>query len=251
MVLTPINVGTAATAGAGRVTVYRRPTVALLATGEELVEIDQTPTGAQIRNANQYLLEGLVRAAHAEPVVLGVAPDNKDAIRRKIDQGLTCDILCTTGGASVGPFDFVPRVLEELGATFHIRKIATKPGRPTHFATAPNGTLIFALPGNPMSALVGFQLLVKPALGGLEGRPGAFPSPIRAKLCGSMSGTGGRQAYHPARARVTEDGCWEVEPLSWHGSGDLISAAGANALIMRPPQSAGAASGDTVSIYLL
>ena len=250
-VLTPINVGVAATAGASRVTVFRRPTVAILSTGEELVDIHQTPTGAQIRNSNQYLLEGLVLAAHAEPFLLGVAPDDRDAIRHKIEEGLRCDILCTIGGASVGPFDFVPHVLEELGCTFHIRKMATKPGRPTHFASAPNGTLIFALPGNPMSALVGFELLVRPALRAVQGRPDAFSSPIRASLRGSIAATDERRSYRPARAKVTEDGRWEVEPLSWHGSGDLTGAAEANALIMRPPCAPGVNSGDAVSVYLL
>lgn len=250
VLLTPANIGVAATAGAARVNVYRRPTVAVLATGDELVDIDQVPTAAQIRNSNQYLLRALIESAHSEAVVLPIARDNRDELRRGITDGLRCDVLCLAGGVSMGTLDFVPDVLREFGATFHVHKMAVKPGRPTIFATMPDGKLVFALPGNPVGAFVGFELLVRPALAALQGRP-AVPPLVRAVLQGSIAATSNRRSYIPARAKVNKVGEWEVRTLSWHGSGDSLGMATANALIMRPPQAEAVKSGDAVSMLLL
>lgn len=249
--LTPINIGAAATAGAARVSVYRAPQVALLATGDELVDIDCTPSGAQIRNSNQYLLDSLVRAAHAEPIPLGAAKDAREVLRSRIEEGLQYDMLCITGGVSMGAFDFVPEILRQCGATFHIRKIAIKPGRPTIVATAPSGSLIFALPGNPMGAFVVFELLVRPALAALEGRTGVIPSLILARLRGSIEQSTDRRSYRPIRAWVDDDGQWVAEPLSWHGSGDSLGGATANALCVHPPWAGKAKTGDSVRILML
>ena len=252
VLLTPLEIGSAASAGAARVTVYRRPVVAALATGDELVDIDRKPTGGQIRNTNQYLLEGLIRSAHAEPVSLGVAPDEPEKLRERITEGLRrSDVLCLTGGVSMGAFDFVPEALEACGVTFHFQKMAIKPGRPVIFGAASDGTLAFGLPGNPVSAFVGFELLVRPALAALEGRSGVVPQLVRATLRGSVKPTADRRSYTPARAWVEKDGQWTVEPLSWHGSGDLFGAATANALVVRPPRSQGATTGEVVSMILL
>ncbi len=249
--MTPLAIGSAATAGATRVTVYRRPKAAILATGDELVEIDRRPVGAQIRDSNRHLLAALITSAHAEPVALTTARDDRESLREQILAGYRSDVLCITGGVSMGAFDFVPEVLEACGARFHIRKMAIKPGRPTIFATSPTGTLIFGLPGNPASAFVGFELLVRPALGALEGRPGAVPRGVRATLRGSVQSTTNRRAYVPARAFVGDDGERVVETLSWHGSGDSFGMAAANALIVQPPEMDAATSGADVSILLL
>ena len=163
---------------------------------------------------------------------------------------MRCDVLGLTGGVSMGTLDLVPDLLRELGATFHIHKMAIKPGRPTIFATMPDGKLVFALPGNPVSAFVGFELLMRPALAALQGRP-AVPPLLRAVLQGSIAATSNRRSYIPARAKVNEGGEWEVRTLSWHGSGDLLGMATANALIMRPPQAEAVKSGDVVSMLLL
>lgn len=249
--LTPINLGAAATAGAARVRVYRRPQVAVLATGNELVDIDNVPTGSHIRNSNQYLLEALIRDAHAEAVVLGVARDDRDELRALIKNGLQSDVLCLTGGVSKGSFDFVPEVLAACGVTIHVHRIAIKPGRPTLFGTMPDHTLVFGLPGNPMSAFVGFELLVRPGLAALQGREGYVPSLIGARLRGEAPAPGDRTSYAPARAQVAQDGGWQVELLSWHGSGDSLGAATANALVVRPAGADAAADGEIVSIILM
>ncbi len=249
--VTPVEIGAAAAAGAARVLVYHRPRVAVLATGDELVGIDTKPAGAQIRKSNQYMLSALISAAHAEPVLLRVARDDRESLRERIVEGLRADVLCVTGGVSMGTFDFVPEVLEACGVGFHIRKMAIKPGRPTIFATAPDGTLIFGLPGNPAGVLVSFDLLVRPAPAALEGRSGEVPPLFYATLQGSVKPTRDRRTYLPARARVGEDGGWAVEALSWHGSGDWFGMATANALIMRSPESDAVSSGDTVSILVM
>lgn len=249
--LGPLEIATAATAGAGQVTVYRQPTVAVLATGDELIDIDHVPAGAQIRNSNGYLLRALIEATRAAPTWLGVASDDRSVLRRKVLEAMRFDVLCITGGVSMGAFDFVPEVLDECGATFHIRKVAIKPGRPTIFATMPNGMLVFALPGNPISAFVAFELLVRPAIAALEGRPWTVPVPMKATLRGDVKPTSNRQSYQPARARVGADGQWEVETLSWHGSGDAVGTATANAMIVRPVGAVAAHNGDAVSILVL
>jgi molybdopterin molybdotransferase len=249
--LTPLEIAVAAAAGAATVTVYRRPTVAILSTGDELVDIGTVPKGAQIRNSNAVLLNAAVRAAHAEPLMLGTAKDDPAVIRAGIEAGLSADQLCITGGVSVGERDFVPRVLREMGAEFHIEKIKIKPGRPILFAGFPRGPLVFALPGNPVSAFVGFELLVRPALAALEGRPGRIPRPFPAVLRGSLPAAADRRTFWPAHATVQDDGQWCAEALPWGGSGDPFGMAGANALLTQPPHSPALQSGGSVSILLL
>ncbi len=249
--LTPLEIGVAASVGAARIKVYAKPTVSVLATGNELVGIDQVPQGPQIRNSNQPLLDALIRSAHAAPVLLDTASDDREVLRAGIEEGLRSDMLCVTGGISMGAFDFVPEVLTSLGATFHIHKMAIKPGRPSIFATMADGTPVFALPGNPISALVGFELLVRPALAAQQGRSGVLPRLVAATLKGSLSSARDRRTYVPARASVDDRGQWVAETLSWHGSGDALGVATANALIVRPPHADRAAAGASVSIILL
>ncbi len=257
--LTATAMAAAATAGESRPRVFERPTVAILGTGDELIAINKRPQGAQIRNSNQYLLEALITSADATPKLLGVARDDRDALREKITGALQADAVCITGGISMGAFDFVPEVLEMCGATMRFRKLTIKPGRPTLFATGPDGTPVFALPGNPGGAFVAFELIVRPALAIMEGRPAAAPKTITAALCGTLAPTSARRTYIPAR--VTEEtrdhrveaGATQrtVTPLSWHGSGDSIGMTSATALVVRPPNAAQVADGEDVAIHVL
>ncbi len=248
--LTPAQVGVVASAGFPRVPVYRQPVVAVVSTGDELVDIDQQPKVAQIRNSNQYQLESLIRSAHARPVVVGIARDDRDAIKQKIIEGLQYDVLCITGGVSMGVFDYVPEVLESCGATFRFKKLAIKPGRPVHFATTSDGTLIFALPGNPVSAWICFELLVRPAIFALQGRSGCGPCVFHATLHGQISATRDRQTYIPALASVDEHGQWTVKPVNWHGSGDALGLGHANAMIVREAHAEAVNPESSVSIML-
>lgn len=249
--MTPSAIGAAATAGASTVCVYRRPRVAILATGSELIDIDRAPIGTQIRNSNTYLLEALVVRAFGEPVTLGMVKDDRRVLREKIEEALNCDLVCVTGGISMGTFDFVPEMLEACGAVIHIRKMAIKPGRPTLFATADDGTPIFALPGNPASALVGFELLVRDALSRLQGATVPASRMIGAVLTGCLPATTNRRTYFPARTWIGEHGDWCVEPLSWQGSGDSLGMGLANALIMRGPHACSVGDGGAVKVLLL
>lgn len=249
--ITPLEIAAAASAGAARVTVYRQPIVAVLVTGDELIDIGEKPSGGRIRNSNAPMLEALVLAAHAHPHSLGVARDDRNDLRRKIEQGLSADVLCITGGVSMGAFDFVPEVLAELGAEVCFQKMIIKPGRPVLFAKARQGTLIFALPGNPVSAFVGFHLLADPALAVMQGRNTILMHERSATLHGALKATENRRSYWPGRVRVDKQGGWIVEPLAWHGSGDVFGMVGANCLIMRPPKAPAADRGATVAILPL
>ncbi len=249
--LSPMNMAVAATAGAAEVCVYRKPTAAYLVTGDELVDVDARPSGAQIRNSNEYLLASLLTAAGIEAKSLGVAGDDPAELRRKVEAGCEQDVLITTGGISMGEFDFVPRVLEALGAEMLVHKIAIKPGRPTIVARMPGGTWVFALPGNPLSALVGYELMVRPALSRMQGGDGKAAREMQAICDGELSAVRDRQTFIPAVARVNDDGEWAVRLLSWFGSGDAVGAANANALIHRPAHAVAVTRGDKVSVMLL
>lgn len=249
--LTPAEIGVAAGAGAARVSVYRQPRVAILSTGNELVEVDRTPVGGQIRNTNQAQLAAHVTATHCEPVLLGTVADDPAELEQRIRAGLGCDVLCITGGVSMGTADHVPGVLRRLGVEFRIEKMAIKPGRPAVFATTPTGTLVFALPGNPVSALIGFELLVRPALAALQGRVGERPRRARGVLRGQVAATADRRTFLPAAANWAAGGELEARPLRWRGSGDIFGVAGANAFIVRPPNAPGVSDGGTVEVMPL
>ena len=249
--LTPLAIAAAGTSGAASVTVHRTPRVAVLATGDELVSVADKPQGPQIRNSNSVLLQSLFRAARLPSENLGMVGDDRAALAEKIETGLKSDVFCITGGVSMGAFDFVPDVLAACGVTFLVRKVAIKPGRPTIVARAPSGTFVFALPGNPASAFVAFELLVRPTLAALQGRPRAIAMPVRVKLEGAVGRTRDRRTYLPAAVRVDDDQGLIVEPTVWRGSGDMLGMAYANALIVRQPHAEKASSGEMVSTLLL
>ena len=244
-VLTAVNIGVCAAAGAAQVAVYRQPRVAVIVTGDELIDVGVRPGGGQIRNSNQHVLESLIRSEDCEAVVHERVNDHPLAIQQAISSVADCDVTCITGGVSMGAFDFVPAALTELGATIHFHKISIKPGRPTLFATFPAGQLVFALPGNPVSAIVGFRLLVAPALAALQGRR-QLPSLLNAKLSWTLPEEQERRAYYPAALTVDTNGGYIAHLLSWHGSGDVLGMAGAEAFIVRPPRSPAAKEGDAV-----
>ncbi|MFQ5463113.1 MAG: gephyrin-like molybdotransferase Glp [Phycisphaerae bacterium] len=247
-VLGPAEIGAAAGAGASRVVVHRRPRAAVLVTGNELVGVDQVPRGPQIRNSNAYVLSALLSSAGVASVDLGIAGDALDELEDRIRIGLQEPVLCITGGISMGAFDFVPEVLERCGVTFHIRKMRIKPGRPVIFGMSAEGSAVFALPGNPVSAMVAFVLLVEPALTALQGRKDVPLARVRAVLGGVLGPTTDRRTFRPGKLTVGEDGLYRVMPVSWRGSGDLFGMVGSNALIEQAPDSDGCQAGDEVRV---
>lgn len=229
-VVRPQDLGVLAELGVARVSVRRRPRVAILATGDELVPPHETPGPGQIRNSNESLLVGLVAAAGCEPVPLGIARDTKEELRAKVDAGLGCDVLLLTGGVSAGALDLVPGVLAEAGVRQVFHKVNVKPGKPVWFGVGDRdgSGLVFGLPGNPVSTLVCFELFAKAAIRSLLGVAPASPQAATAALAAAFENRGDRPTYHPAKIEAGVDGRLVVSPVRWAGSGDLRATAEAN-----------------------
>ena len=241
------EMGLAAQAGATRLEVFASPRVAVLSTGDEVVDARTAPGPLQVRNSNGISIEVLARTAGAQPIQLGNVPDEKNALRRDIERGLEAgDILVLSGGVSMGKYDLVEQVLSDLGAKFHFTGVAIRPGRPAVFATC-RGKLVFGLPGNPVSTIVTFELFVLPAIDRLSG---AAPRPLpvfRAKLAAPIREKGPMFHFLPARIE------WEgrearVTQLPWQGSGDIASLALANGFLVVGPERPEVAAGEWVDV---
>ncbi len=236
----------AAQAGTTRLEVFANPRLAILSTGDEVVDARANPGPLQVRNSNGIAIEVLARTAGAEPIQLGNAPDELVALRRGIERGLEADILVLSGGVSMGKYDLVEQVLSDLGAEFHFTGVAIRPGRPAVFATC-RGKLVFGLPGNPVSTMVTFELFVLPAIDLLSG---AAPRPLpvfRGKLATPVHEKGPMTHFLPARIE------WEgrearITQLPWQGSGDIVALALANAFLVVGPERPEIAVGEWVDI---
>jgi molybdopterin molybdotransferase len=251
-VLRPQEFGVLATAGRDAVRVIPAPRVAVLGTGDELVEPGLSPGPGQIRNSNGPMLLAQAARAGGRPHYLGIARDRLDSLTPLVHEGLTADVLLLSGGVSAGKLDLVPGVLREAGAVAHFHKVEMKPGRPVFFGTrprstgawsgdhapargdhAPAPTLVFGLPGNPVSSFACFELFVRPALRKLRGLPDAGAGFVTATLTEEYPYRTDRPTYHPALLTLT-DGGWRVRATPWSGSPDLRALLRANALIVLP-----------------
>ena len=223
-------IAVAASIGKIRVEVYAQPKIAVLSTGDELVSAQESPGPYQIRNSNSHSLAAQVRKAGGMPRILPIAPDEKIRLRALIEEGLRSDLLLLSGGVSVGRYDFVEQVLEELGAAFFFTGALIQPGRPVVFGRV-GEKYFFGLPGNPVSTMVTFELFVRPVLEALSGaaaRPLRF---LRAKLKTSISRKPGLKRFLPATLSGAFENA-EVELTPWQGSGDLASTAKTNCYIV-------------------
>ena len=247
--LGPAEIAVMATFGFTEVSVYKKPTVAILATGDELVEFDQTPRLDQIRNSNAYCLASQLRYMDIEADYLGVAKDDKRELRLRMLSGLERDVLIITGGVSMGEYDLVQDVFHELGLEILFSKVAIKPGKPTVFARR-GEKLVFGLPGNPISALVTFECFVRPVLGRLCGMKSPELPRMKGELQADMKQSPGRTAFMPAWVFWEEDG-WKVEPLRWKSSADIISFTHANATFIFPKHRDFLSRGESVELMLL
>jgi molybdopterin molybdotransferase len=219
-----------ASVGAGRVAVYRQPRVAILSTGDEVVEIGQQPAPFQIRNSNAHSLVAQVARQGGVPVVLPIAPDKLDRTRELIRRGLEADMLLLSGGVSAGKYDLVEQVLAELGAELHITQVAIQPGKPLVFATV-GAKPVFGLPGNPISTMVTFEVFARLALHRLAGRA-ASPLPfLHARLASDFHHKPVLTRFLPAVLEGSH-GEVRVNPLKWQGSGDLIAVARADCYLV-------------------
>jgi molybdopterin molybdotransferase len=218
-----------------QVPVYRRPRIAILSTGSELVAPDQPLHPGQIVDSNQYALAALIASAGAEPILLGIVPDQPEALKQAIATALqSADMVLSSGGVSVGDYDYVDRILAELGATIHIRAVAVKPGKPLTVATFQNA-LYFGLPGNPVSALVTFWRFVLPAIKKLSGRStGWEPQFVSGRSLQDLRSDGKRETYLWGKVTLIQ-GEYQFQLAGGsHSSGNLINLSQTNALAMIP-----------------
>ena len=236
----------AAQAGATRLDVFAAPRLAILSTGDEVVDARTKPGPLQVRNSNGISIEILARTAGAETIQLGNAPDDKGALRLAIERGLQEDILVLSGGVSMGKYDLVEQVLADLGAQFHFTGVEIRPGRPAVFGTCRN-KLVFGLPGNPVSTMVTFELFVLPAVDLFNGAT-ARPLPVfRARLATPVREKGPVTHFLPARIE------WEgrearVTQLPWQGSGDIVALGLANGFLIVGPERPEIAPGEWVDV---
>ena len=245
-------VAVAAAVGRPEIDVYRRPTVAVLATGDELVDINLPPGPNEIRNSNSYSLAAQVNAAGGEPVILPVARDDAADLALLLRKGLDADLLLLSGGVSMGKFDLVEEALASLGAEFFFTSVAIQPGKPVVFGeVALNGkpTPFFGLPGNPVSTMVTFQLFVRPVLDALAGaKPDSLPF-TQAVLKAPLTTKTGLTRFLPGKLDGAQDKPG-VELVRWQGSGDLMAAAKANCYIVVPPDREQFEAGETITVLL-
>jgi molybdopterin molybdotransferase len=248
-VVDPAAIGVLATTGHARVSVAQRPVVALLVTGDEIVDVAQAPGPSQIRNSNGPAVAAQARLAGARVELLGVAPDRQDAIAEALRRGLAADVLIVSGGVSAGDYDLVEPALAELGATLLFTKVKVKPGAPLVFGRC-GRALVFGLPGNPVSAQVTFDLFVRPALLKLQGASVLSRPRVQVELAAAARNRSGRKSHMPARVRF-EDGRLVARLLRSAGSGDLVAHANANALVVLEAEREEAAEGETAEAVLL
>lgn len=226
------RIGALAELGMAQILVHRRPTVAVLATGDELVNIDQRPGPGQIRNSNQAMLVAQIQAAGAITVPLGIARDDREELRARIIEGLKSDLLVLSGGVSAGTLDLVPSELAAAGVREVFHKVEMKPGKPVWFGSRTdelNHNYVFGLPGNPVSSMVCCELYVRTAIRRLMGESDALPQPISAQLEHDYAARADRPTFHPARLTWTNAGP-RVTLVPWHGSSDLCGTVAANAM---------------------
>ncbi|MCS6814963.1 MAG: molybdopterin molybdotransferase MoeA [Cyanobacteria bacterium] len=250
-----------AAAQCSQVTVYRKPRVAILSTGSELAPLGQSLQPGQIVDSNQVALAALVTQSGGIPINLGIVPDSPDALKEAIARALTqADLIVSSGGVSVGDYDYVEQILLELGATLHVQAVAIKPGKPLTVASfasvdetvAPSRLIYFGLPGNPVSALVTFWRFVQPALRKLSGlAQGWQPQFVAATTLEPLRSDGKRETYLWGRTDIADGGYQFHLAGGSHNSGNLINLAQVSALAILPIGQREVAAGDRVRIMLV
>jgi molybdopterin molybdotransferase len=214
--------------GRTSLTVGHQPSVAILATGDEIVPIADTPAPHQVRNSNSHMLAALVRATGGFPTILDVAIDTKQALRPLLETGLQHDLLLITGGVSAGKYDLVKPSLRELGVTFHFERVRVQPGQPTAFGTLSRRP-VFGLPGNPGSTLITYQLFARPALQLLSGETEPILPLLRARFEAPFRHKPGLTRFLPAR--LSPDG-QSLRHIPWQGSSHVPALAKANVFLV-------------------
>lgn len=246
--LDPAAIAVLAAVGCVRPPVARRPRLAILVTGDEIVGAENCPRPAQVRNSNGPALLAAAQEAGAEARLLGVAPDRRPQLDEALAEGFAADVLVVCGGVSMGDYDLVEPALLDAGAHFHFTGVAIRPGAPLVFGRRAR-TLLFGLPGNPVSTQVTFELFVRPCLLALQGASSPLRRRVTARLQSSLTNRPGRTSFLPARLSL-EDGVLAARPLSSRGSGDQVTHAGADALVVLEADRTEVRAGETVGVLL-
>lgn len=279
--LSEAAIALAASVGKSHLQVYARPRIAVLSTGDEIVDISATPRPTQIRNSNSYSLAVQVLRAGAQPILLPIAPDEPQRLRKLIEEGLRLDLLLMTGGVSMGRYDLVEPVLSDVHAEFFFTGAKIQPGKPVVFGRygaglrgagtpfdklragsareeashAPNtresekSTYFFGLPGNPISTMVTFELFARPMIEALSGQPPRELAFSHAKLKSEIRVKPGLFRFLPAVLSGDFEQS-EVELVPWQGSGDIAATARANCYLVIPPDRERIATGEWVAIMM-
>src|SRR5262249_51512171 len=247
-VLGPADLGVLASVGRAAIAVHQRPRVVILATGSELVEVDEAPAAGQVVNSNAYTLAAAVREAGGEPTVLPSVRDGPRVIREALATGLRADVLLTSGGVSVGDLDFVKDELDAVGVERLFWKVAQKPGKPLVFGRHARG-LVFGLPGNAVSALVCFYVYVRPALRRLQGHRRLHLPVVEATLAASVKKAAGLTEFLRVRLEDGADG--PVARAFASQSSGVLTALGGAALLVAPAERSELAAGERHPVIVL
>lgn len=258
------EIALAAAVGRPRVLAYSKPRVAVLATGDEVVDVDVPPGLTQIRNSNSYSLAAQIQSSGADPVLLPIAPDEPARLRELLAEGFEADLLLIAGGVSMGKYDLVEQALSELQAEFLFTGALIQPGKPVVFGHVPCGAdtrvregalpsashkYFFGLPGNPISTMVTFELFVRPMIDALSGATPRRLVLLHAKLKSAIKTKTGLKRFLPALLSGELEQS-EVELVKWQGSGDIASAARANCFVVVPPDRERVEAGEWVPVLL-
>ena len=238
--------------GYAKVEVFRKPRVAVLATGTELVSVEQTPGQDQIRDSNNYSLSAYATLAGATVERMPLTGDETALLKKQIANAAErCDLVVTSGGVSMGVYDVTKSALKELDAEIFFERVALRPGKPTVFARLPNGTLVFGLPGNPVSVAVTFNLFARTALLTMQGAADPTLKRETAALARSVKGTTERDSYLPAQLTTNDDAELIAFPLKWGGSSDFVAFALTTALLIVPANVKSIEAGSLVNVLRL
>ena len=239
-----------ASAGVGEVAVHRRPLLHLLVTGSELLPLGAPPEPGRIHESNGLMVRLLAERAGAEVVGGGAIPDDRAATLAAVERGLAGDVLIVSGGVSVGPHDHVKPAFEACGVEEVLWRVRIKPGKPMWFGRA-GSTLVFGLPGNPLSSIVCFCVFIEPALRRLQGERDASPRLVRGRLAAPAEPSDGRTTFLTARIAPGADGVLEATPTERQGSHMTGALGESDGFAVAPHGSPGLAAGDAVDLLLL